>query len=113
MSTRDITNALFIAPADDLQSQFAGPPSDPAIFSLAVTQLRSDLIDAGQVRSFDTRRVCVDALKGMQSLPAYNALIDAQAAVDASKQGATGSQLALINDLSERIHSALSPYFKK
>jgi hypothetical protein len=113
LKAQQIFTKLFITPADPYGTMNSGPPRDPGMVTVAVGELRASLLNAHHDRGFPTRRIAVDALKGLQSLEAYDVLLEAQAAVAAERQSATGSNLALVNDLGERIEKALSPYFTK
>jgi hypothetical protein len=107
--SRAVIKSLFLTPANG--TMFAGAATDPAVAPLALAQVGANLLDVDRVRSFETRRICVDALKKQQSAAAHETLLDAQAAVAAEKQAATGSRRALLTDLEARITRAITPYY--
>jgi hypothetical protein len=97
-------------------SQYASivnPPFDPAVTAVITGDLRGNLLDLDGVRSFETRRLAVDVLKQLQTIDAYQALLDARDALTAelASGGFTGVDAALRQDLLARIGKAISPYF--
>lgn len=104
------------------------PPSNPAVVASILAELRGNLLNLDGVRSFQTRRLCVDILKQMQTLAAYRVLLDTRdelaAALDdgSAGGGAIGDgagraldpdERALTLDLLARIERAISPYFEQ
>ncbi len=63
------------------------------------------------VRSYETRRVCVDVLKKLQNASALAILREARDALVAGKVSLTGADLAQAEDLQVRIEKAIQPYF--
>jgi hypothetical protein len=89
----------------------ATPPWDPAVLQQLTTALQGNLENADLIRSFETRRLSVDILKRLQSLPAYAALRASDASLRDGAGGLAPDERALLDDLLARITRALSPYF--
>lgn len=118
--TRRILALLFVEKgAFDVITK---PPSNPAVMTSILAELEANLLNEDGVRSFQTRRLCVDILKQMQTLPAYRVLLDARdelaAAVergddagDTPDSALDPDERALRLDLLARIDRAISPYF--
>jgi hypothetical protein len=109
---RRILSRLFL---DDpsLRGAFAGDPTTtnpafPAIFNEVVANLNN--VDG--VRTFTTRRTMVDILAHLQLAAAYDALVQARAALAAQRPSLTGSAGEMTDDLMARIDSVTHPYFK-
>jgi hypothetical protein len=103
------------APTVPLVQIFAPAPttplSDPAVLQQLTTALQGNLENADFIRSFETRRLSVDTLKRLQSLPAYAALRASDASLRDGGSGLPPDERALLDDLLARITRALSPYF--
>lgn len=110
--TRRLLTLLYVAPG--AYDMITSAPSDPAVVAGIVAELRGNLLDLDGVRSFATRRLCVDILRQMQSLPALQVLLDARAALAAAlDDGSMGAdERALTRDLWARIDRAVSPYYE-
>ncbi len=110
---RAIVNRAYF----DLPTARGNFTADPVVTDSALTfitdDLRTQLVNAANNRSFPTRRVAVDALKKQQTLRAYQALLDARAAVTTARATQTGIEAALSDDLLGRINVAVTPYFIK
>jgi hypothetical protein len=92
----------------------ADPPAGDATLQAAVlAQLRANLLNVDAIRSFPTRRACVDVLKKFQTQAAYDALLEARATLTAQRANLTGANLALTDDLIARIEAAIRPYFNQ
>ena len=108
---RRLFTLLYVAPG--AYDAILSAPSDPAVVADIVAELHGNLLDLDGVRSFETRRLCVDILRQMQSLPAFQVLLDARdvlaAELDAGAMDA--DERALTRDLVSRIDRAVSPYF--
>jgi hypothetical protein len=88
------------------------PPLDPVVGGLLRDELRGNLLNLDGFRSFQTRRLSVDALKTWQTLPAYEVLREARLAlVPAAEPPLPTDQQALTEDLLARIQRAVTPYF--
>ena len=103
---RRILTRLYLDDAKTRGNNFvADPPaSDAALAAAILAELRGNLLNSDGVRSFATRRVCVDILKKLQTTAALTVLAEAQQAL------ATGTD-AESGDLAKRVSAALSPYF--
>jgi hypothetical protein len=95
----------------ELRGNWTADPSSDDVAAFIIPDLQATLTDAGAIRSFDTRRACVDALKRVQLTPALDALLAARSAIAAARASLTGDQGALTDDLLARIDSAIHPYF--
>jgi hypothetical protein len=90
------------------------PPLDPVVGGLLRAELRGNLLNLDGFRSFQTRRLSVDALKTWQTLPAYEILREARVAlVPPAEPPLPGDQQALVEDLLARIQRAVTPYFNQ
>lgn len=105
-----------------LQRAFLDPPGlrgaftqdvrpDPQFAPVVMSQLRGVLLNVDGVRSAGARRVVVDVLQKFQSYNSYALLLEAQAALEASLPGLSGSARLDALDLINRIKRATSPYF--
>ncbi|MFN0245490.1 MAG: zinc-dependent metalloprotease [Kofleriaceae bacterium] len=63
-------------------------------------------------RDFTVRRAAVDALRSMQNLGSYEALLGARETLAGQLPSLTGAQAALTRDLVARIDAATTPYFQ-
>ncbi|MCP4680540.1 MAG: hypothetical protein GY854_34660 [Deltaproteobacteria bacterium] len=88
-------------------------PQDPVVLEQITEQLGLILMNADGVRSFETRRLCVDVLKMMQTMDAYNYLWEAKQVIieHLATSGLTEEEQALTEDLLARLETAISPYF--
>jgi hypothetical protein len=110
-AARRLLSRLYLD-AESTRGDFtADPPADPAWAPLLVAQLRGNLLNLDGARGFSTRRLCVDVLKKLQTLPAYQVLLEAHDQVNAEITNATGANRALAEDLLARINAAIQPYF--
>jgi hypothetical protein len=90
------------------------PPLDPVVGGLLRDELRGNLLNLDGLRSFQTRRLSVDALKTWQELPAYGVLREARVAlVPPAEPPLPADQQALVEDLLARIQRAVTPYFNE
>jgi len=89
------------------------PPSDPAVLAPLITELQGNLLNLDQIRSFPPRRLTVDSLKRLQSVPAYQALRGADASLRDGASGLPLDEQALLDDLLARITRAITPYFDR
>jgi len=85
--------------------------TDPTFRARAVAVTRGILVNSDKVRSFERRRIAIDVLKAMQTLDAYQALIDARASLMTERATYNATGQALIDDLVRRLDAANSPYF--
>ena len=128
LTTAQATNAAYAARADymdrrvlsrlfvddaSLRGNFTGNPSftNPA-FPAMFNEIYGNLVNQDGVRSFTTRRLMVDILSSFQISSAYDALLQARAAIAQQRSGLTGSSAELTDDLLARIDAATHPYFK-
>lgn len=102
---------LYIDPAADRETFAMDPPTDAQLTPAIVAELRGNLMNVDGVRSYETRRVCVDILKKLQSGEALAVLREAREALLAGKISLTGADLAQAEDLQVRIEKAIQPYF--
>jgi hypothetical protein len=89
----------------------ADPPADPQWIPSVLTELRGNLENLDGVRTFPTRRVCVDILKRLQTEEAYDILVEAKAALGVERLKLSPADQALADDLLARIDTAIHPYF--
>jgi hypothetical protein len=87
------------------------PPSDVTVAAV-IPDLEKTLVDADHIRSYATRRTCVDALKHVQLVEALEALRAARDAIAASRATLSGDDAVLTDDLLARIDAAIQPYFR-
>lgn len=89
-------------------------PTDPVIGPLARGELFGILLNQDGIRSFASRRNCVDILKKMQTADAYSALVRARDAIaaDVGTLPPSSEQALLTRDLLGRIDAAITPYFR-
>jgi hypothetical protein len=76
-----------------------------------ITVLQGNLENTDLIRSFETRRLSVDTLKRLQSLPALSALRASDASLRDTSAPLPPDDRALLDDLLLRITRALTPYF--
>jgi hypothetical protein len=86
-------------------------PPDPALRAAVADSLGMIVVDAAAAYAFPTRRLAVDALRWLQDVAGYRALLDARAALTLARGTATGDNSLYLEDLVARIDSATSPYF--
>jgi len=110
---RKILSRLYLDAAELRGTDFtADPPSTDAAFTAALlAELRGNLVNQDRLRSFATRRVCVDILKKLQTQAAYQVLVEARAGLVAERVTLGPIDAALLDDLAARIDAATSPYF--
>lgn len=87
------------------------PPPDVAWIPLLLGELRGNLLNLDSIRTWPTRRGCVDVLKKVQLQAAYNVLVEARATIATQRGGLSGDDGALADDLLARIDQAIHPYF--
>lgn len=81
--------------------------TDPTFRARAVAVTKGLLVNSDKVRSFERRRIAIDVLKAMQTLDAYQALIDARASLLAERATYNPTGQALIDDLVRRLDLAM------
>lgn len=109
---RKILARLYLDPAEQRGDFTADPPASDAAFNAALlAELRGNLVNQDRLRSFATRRVCVDILKKLQTQAAYQVLVEARAALASERLTLSPIDAALLDDLAARIDAATSPYF--
>jgi hypothetical protein len=88
-------------------------PSSAGVLPVIAADAQAVVLNRDGVRSFASRLDAVDALKRMQALAGYQALLDAQQLLSARLSGALDPQeSAYTRDLVARIERAVSPYFE-
>jgi hypothetical protein len=87
------------------------PPLDPQWMPLVLAELEANLVNADGIRSYATRRTAVAILKKLQLTTALSALVDARAAIAATRPALTGDDAVLTDELLSRIDAATSSYF--
>jgi hypothetical protein len=89
-------------------------PEDAAVVAQITDQLAQNLLNTDGVRSFETRRLAVDLLKHLQSVEAYQALLDARTTLNTTLSDGSleGANVALTTDLIARIDAVTAPYFE-
>jgi hypothetical protein len=101
---------LFLDPAVYRDETQVNPAlNDPTFRARVIAVTKSLLVDG--TRSFESRRVMVDVLKSLQTYDAYQALLEARAALQTERAGYNALGQALVDDLTVRIDRACSPYF--
>jgi hypothetical protein len=85
-------------------------PLDATQSANLLHELQGTLLNVDAIRTFPTRRQCVDVLKRMQTLPAFDLLRSSRQTL--ASPGQPDPQ-ALLDDLVARIDAAVSPYFVK
>ncbi len=107
--SRAIFAGVYMEPAGNV----VFPPSDPAVIEAISAQASAVLLDADGVRSYETRRVVIDALAAAQNVESLQVLLDARDALEL--EIASGflepADRARTRDLIARIDSVTSPYF--
>jgi hypothetical protein len=106
-----ILQRLYLDPATVRGSFSADPPADPTFLASVLVELRGNIENLDGVRSFPTRRTCVDVLKKLQTQDAYNILVEAKAKLATEKLSLGPADQALADDLLARIDAAIHPYF--
>lgn len=86
--------------------------TNPSVIAHLAADGRGAIENADGVRSYATRRIVVDALKSMQHVEAYVALVDARTALTAQLGALGATDQVLTRDLIARIDAAISPYFE-
>ena len=92
------------------QGAISAPISDPAVLAQVATDGQTTITNGD--RDFSVRRAAVDALKSVQNLGSYEALLAARATLAAQLPSLSGAQGALTRDLVARIDGATTPYFE-
>lgn len=92
------------------QGAISLPISDATVLAQVATDGQAVIANAD--RDFTVRRAAVDALKSLQNLGAYEALLAARVTLAAQLPALTGAQAALTRDLVARIDAATTPYFQ-
>lgn len=92
------------------QGAISNPISDPTVLSTIAVDARNTITNGD--RDFSVRRSAVDALKSLQNLESYEALLAARDTLAAQLPSLVGAESALTRDLLARIDSATSPYFE-
>jgi hypothetical protein len=108
---REVFSRLYLDPAPMRGVFVNDPPKDPAFVASVIGELKANLLNVDGVRSFDTRRVCIDVLKRLQTIDAYRTLSDARASLAATVGGLAGDEKLYTEDLVARIDRAINPYF--
>ncbi|MDB4966614.1 MAG: hypothetical protein JWN44_2303 [Myxococcales bacterium] len=112
MATQFVLNRLYLDLPANRGSFTSDPPLDSTLTPLVMTELRGNLTNADQIRSYETRRMVVDILKKMQTQDAYNLLLAAKDALTQQLTTLTGNEKANTMDLIARIDAATHPYYK-
>jgi len=109
---RRVISRLYLDPAA-ARGQITNFPS-PASGAMPgiLGQLSGNLVNADAIRSFTTRRACVDALKEIQTTPALGVLVSGRADIAAQRSSLTGNAALLTDDLLFRVDAATQPYFR-
>jgi hypothetical protein len=92
------------------QGAIATPISDATVLATIAVDGRNTITNS--VRDFTVRRSAVDALKSLQNLDSYEALLAARDTLAAQLPLLTGAERALTRDLVARIDAATTPYFQ-
>jgi hypothetical protein len=108
---RKILQRLYIDAADQRGDFSMDPPADGVLMTPLLAELKGNLLNSDKIRSFPTRRICVDILKKLQSQAAYQILVEARAVLAVERLSLSGSDQALLDDLAARIDNATHPYF--
>lgn len=95
------------------RGRFTSDPTDSAITPQVIVQLRRFLENSDAIRSFETRRMAVDILKKLQSLDAYQALVEGRAVLVVQRASLSGTDALLAEDVIRRLDAATSPYFDR
>ena len=99
---------VFIAP----QGQIQEPITDAAVLAAAATDGKAIILNTDGIRSYQTRRIVVDALKRAQNIDSYLALMQAKDTLASQLAWLSPTEQALTRDLIARIEAAVSPYFE-
>ena len=102
---------LWLDPPNQRGDFVQDPPLDGTLAALVIPELAANLLNVDGIRSYPTRRVCVDVLAHLQDLAAYEALLDARDQLAAALPGLAGDEAADTTDLLSRIDAATHPYF--
>ncbi len=86
------------------------PITDANVLAQVATDGRNTITNAD--RDFAVRRAAVDALKSLQNLGSYEALLAARDTLTTQLPALTGAQAALTRDLLARVDAAITPYFQ-
>jgi hypothetical protein len=92
------------------QGAIANPITDADVLASIANDGRNTITNGD--RDFTVRRSAVDALKSLQNLGAYEALLAARDTLAAQLPSLTGAQAALTRDLLARVDAATTPYFQ-
>jgi hypothetical protein len=96
------------APTTVFQTPF---PADPALAEAVALELKANLLATAPLRTPATRRMCVTALRRMQTVAGYRALREARAQLALAQPQLMGDEQVIVEDLIARIDQALTPYF--
>lgn len=92
------------------QGAIATPIRDANVLAAVAANGQSTITNGD--RDFAVRRAAVDALRSLQNLGAYEALLAARESLAAQLPSLAGAEQALTRDLLARIDTATSPYFQ-
>ncbi len=115
--SRRVFDLLFLVDPQQRSLYYRVPVNDPAdaqVLEAIIADIRGNILNLDEVRSFETRRLCVDVLKFMQSLPAYMMLLDVREELGLLIAAGIEdpAEEALTRDLIARIDAAVTPYFE-
>jgi hypothetical protein len=88
------------------------PPIGGSLYVDELDQLSQSLVDVNGVRSFPTRRTCVDVLAHLQDVKALEVLNHAHDALATALPGLTGDAKANTQDLLNRVTAATASYYQ-
>jgi hypothetical protein len=119
---RSLIDTLFVPPSG-LDETIEGFPSPKLIYGptavdaglepLVIAEIGEQLANADGIRSFETRRVMVRALKARQTVEAQESLLRAQSHYQQLLPTLTGRDEILTRDLLITIDEAVAPYFEQ
>jgi hypothetical protein len=112
LATQVVLSRLYLDAAAVRGSFTADPSLNSTLTPLIMTELRGNLTNADNVRSFETRRLVVDILKKLQTQDAYNLLLAGRDAMASKLATMSGNEKANTMDLIARIDAATHPYWK-
>jgi hypothetical protein len=108
----DAITAFWFREIAEPRAELSLPITDPVVIARVAQDGRGAIVNLDGVRSYATRRQVVDALKSMQHVDAYVALLEARATLSAQLGALATTDQALTRDLIARIDAATSPYFE-
>lgn len=107
-----ILRRLWMDPSSLLGNITAAPPAtDAALVALYYQEIEGSLLNEDGIRSYETRRLCVDILKKFQNYKSQAILQTAAAKFVGELATLSGDKLLQHRDLIARIDRALTPYF--